>query len=74
MFCKHENFSERNDAWAKKVSRRIELATGYKLSDPSYRFTAENYQIMNYGYGGTISLHMDATRTAADLGIGNIIF
>ena len=56
------------------MSRRLELATGYKLYDPSYRFTAENYQIMNYGYGGTISLHMDATKDISDLGIGDVIF
>ena len=52
------------------MSRRLELATGYKLYDPDYRFAAENYQIMNYGYGGTISLHMDATKDISDSGIG----
>ena len=62
--------SERNDIWAEKMSSRLELATGYKVYDPNYRYTAENYQIMNYGYGGTISLHKDATMDISDVGIG----
>ena len=55
------------------MSRRLELATGHKLYDPSYRFTADNYQIMNYGYGGAVSLHMDAANDISGLGIGNVI-
>ena len=70
LIIHYKCFSERNDIWAEKISRRLELATGYKLYDPKYRFTAENYQIMNYGFGGTISLHKDATTDIADAGIG----
>ena len=65
--------SERNDIWAEKVSTRLELATGYKVYDTKYRYTAENYQIMNYGYGGTISLHKDASMHISDVGIGQSI-
>ena len=63
-------FSERVDNWAKKITRRLELAMGYRLFDPEYRFTSDNYQIMNYGYGGTISLHKDASTHISDIGIG----
>ena len=61
------------DDWARKVSRRLELALGYQLYDPAYRFTSDNYQIMNYGYGGTISLHKDASTHISDIGIGDIV-
>ena len=62
--------SERVDDWARRVSRRLELALGYQVYDPTYRFTSDNYQIMNYGYGGTISLHKDASTHISDIGIG----
>ena len=51
------------------MSRRLELATGLKVYNPEYRYTAENYQIMNYGLGGKIGLHLDAApdRVRSDL-------
>ena len=42
------------------MSRRLELATGLRVYNPEYRYTAENYHIMNYGLGGKIGLHQDA--------------
>ncbi len=41
------------------VSRRIELATRYRLTHEQY--ASENYQVMNYGIGGTINGHLDAS-------------
>jgi hypothetical protein len=52
--------SERMDDDMVHLTRRLELAMGYTIYTPGFRFTAENYQIMNYGLGGKISLHKDA--------------
>ena len=66
--------SEREDALAARISRRLELALHLKVFRPEQRhspgspltrlrterITAENYQLMNYGFGGLISLHLDA--------------
>ena len=52
--------SERTDSLALSISRRLEDALALRIfpEDPE-RLTAENYQLMNYGFGGLISLHMD---------------
>ena len=52
--------SERNDDLALRITRRMELALKFNIFSPNYRFNAENYQLMNYGFGGLISLHFDA--------------
>ena len=52
--------SERNDDLALKITRRMEHALKFNIFSPNYRFNAENYQLMNYGFGGLISLHFDA--------------
>ena len=46
------------------LSKRIELATRFKLCNE--QFASENFQIMNYGIGGKISLHTD-NRVMKDL-------
>ena len=51
--------SERTDLTALAISRRLEAALGLRVFQPGARFTAENYQLMNYGLGGVISLHLD---------------
>ena len=38
-------------------SKRIELATRFNLNNEQY--ASENFQVMNYGIGGKISLHAD---------------
>jgi hypothetical protein len=45
---------------------------GYRIFSPDYRYTAENYQIMNYGFGGSISLHLDASNEVSDNDISKI--
>ena len=40
------------------LSKKIELATKFNLYHEDY--ASENYQIMNYGIGGTISPHVDS--------------
>ena len=37
--------SERTDSFALKISRRMEDALAFKIYQPDYRFTAENYQV-----------------------------
>merc|ERR1712079_933255 len=54
--------SERSDELAAKITRRMELALGYRIFRQNYRYTAENYQIMNYGFGGSISLHLEVSQ------------
>ena len=58
--------SERVDHLASAVSRRLERAVRLRVFWPGYRFTSENYQVMNYGLAGHISLHMDAAGTGQD--------
>ena len=43
---------------AMTLSRKIEKATKFNLYNE--KFASENYQIMNYGIGGTISPHVDS--------------
>lgn len=53
--------SERNDQLASTVTSRLEKALAFKIFTPEYRFSSENYQLMNYGFGGLISLHLDSS-------------
>ena len=53
--------SERNDQLARTVTSRLEKALAFKIFTPEYRFSSENYQLMNYGFGGLISLHLDSS-------------
>ena len=41
-----------------ELTRRMALLSTWKLLSP---FAQENYQVMNYGPGGLISVHMDET-------------
>ena len=38
----------------------MEHALQFNIFSTNYRFNAENYQLMNYGFGGLIDLHFDA--------------
>ena len=49
--------NERSVPEAMVMSKRIELATGFKLYQEYH--ASENYQVMNYGIGGKISSHVD---------------
>ena len=40
-----------------RTSRRIKLATKFVLTGE--KMASENYQVMNYGMGGTIKVHTD---------------
>ena len=53
--------SERTDELARSVTRRLELALAFRMFIPEDRFSSENYQLMNYGFGGLISLHLDSS-------------
>ena len=46
---------------AKSLSDKIEKATRFNLY--SHDLDSENYQVMNYGIGGTISGHVDSAGT-----------
>ena len=48
--------SERTLEQIKRISKRLELATGFKVFQEEQPYTAENYQVMSYGLGGKISL------------------
>ena len=62
--------TERNDQLATRVSRRLEKALAFKVYSENYRFSSENYQLMNYGYGGLISLHVDSANHMEDNDLG----
>ena len=62
--------SERKNRLALTTTKRMELATGFNIYNPSYRYAAENYQVMNYGVGGYIHLHLDGGFEHADLNTG----
>lgn len=49
---------------AMTLSKRIQLATKFKLKDDKYG--SENYQVMNYGMGGRISGHVDSVNSDDD--------
>ena len=44
--------SERNDDLAARITTRIERALAFNVYTPNYRYSSENYQLMNYGFGG----------------------
>ena len=46
------------------ISKRTELVTNFKLKDDMYG--SENFQVMNYGMGGRISLHSDSIGVKKD--------
>lgn len=54
---------------AMKLSEKISQITRYRLKDEKYG--SENFQIMNYGIGGRISLHLDSIGGNADGTSGN---
>ena len=62
--------SERTDNLTWRITKRLELAMAYNLYIADRPYTSENYQIMNYGIGGQISLHLDDTNVPTDNGIG----
>ena len=41
-----------------KSSRKVTQITRYRMKEE--QFASENYQIMNYGIGGRISMHLDS--------------
>merc|ERR1711976_833081 len=49
---------------AMTLSKKIDLATRYKMKEDKYG--SENFQIMNYGIGGRISGHLDSTGIQQD--------
>ena len=62
--------SERTLGLIRRISKRLELATGFKVFLEDRPYTAENYQVMNYGLGGKISLHSDGNEMAEDAKVG----
>ena len=50
--------NEHREEVARKLSDKVELALRFNI----YReyMDSENYQVMNYGIGGTISGHVDS--------------
>jgi len=62
--------SERRDHLIYKLTKRLERALGFKMYAPGKPYVSENYQIMNYGIGGKIGLHLDTFDTQSELGIG----
>ena len=54
--------NEHKENAAKKLSDKIEKATRFRLY--SDNLDSENYQVMNYGIGGTISGHVDSPGSA----------
>ena len=55
--------SETHTVKAMKLSKVIEMATGFTLTQDKY--ASENYQIMNYGIGGKIVPHIDSSKYRA---------
>ena len=51
--------SERTDNLARRLTKRLELAMAYNIYVEDRPYVSENYQIMNYGIGGKIGLHLD---------------
>jgi len=51
--------SERTDKLTRRLTKRLELSMAYNMYLSDRPHTSENYQIMNYGIGGKISLHLD---------------
>ena len=51
--------NERQTKSTKSLSDRIDLATKFRTY--AEKFASENYQVMNYGIGGSIVGHLDST-------------
>lgn len=51
--------SERTHQLIGRISQRLDLGLGFNIYNPNYSFSSENYQVMNYGIGGHISIHAD---------------
>ena len=51
--------SERTDNLTRRLTKRLELSMAYNMFLTDRPYTSENYQIMNYGIGGKIGLHLD---------------
>ena len=62
--------SERTDSLTGKLTKRLELAMAYNMYLAERPYTSENYQIMNYGIGGKIGLHLDTNNAQQENGIG----
>ena len=62
--------SERKDNLTQRLTKRLELAMAYNIYLANRPYTSENYQIMNYGIGGKISLHLDTNTGQQEVGIG----
>ena len=50
--------NERQSTAIHSLSDRIDLATKFRTY--AEKFSAENYQVMNYGIGGSIVGHLDS--------------
>ena len=61
--------SERTDRLTGKLTKRLELAMTFNMYTADRPYTSENYQIMNYGIGGKIGLHLDG-EAESDIRIG----
>ncbi len=46
---------------AMALSRKVSQITRYRLKEELY--ASENFQIMNYGIGGRITMHLDSFRS-----------
>ena len=62
--------SERTDNLTQRLSKRLGLAMAYNIYLDDRPYTSENFQIMNYGIGGKIGLHLDTSNAAQENGIG----
>ena len=50
--------SEHKEDIARRLSNRVQLATRFNVHKKF--LDSENYQVMNYGIGGTITGHLDS--------------
>ena len=46
---------------AMDLSKKVSQITGFKMKEE--KFASENFQIMNYGIGGRITMHLDSFRS-----------
>ena len=62
--------SERTGNLTRRLTKRLELATAYNIYMADRPYVSENYQIMNYGIGGKIGLHLDTGDDIQENGVG----
>ena len=62
--------SERTDNLTRRLTKRLELAMAYNIYVADRPYVSENYQIMNYGIGGKIGLHLDTGDDIQENGVG----